>query len=499
MVLALLVLFVLLVVVFQVFLTSEVELEQAALRVERSRWWHLADACAQQARSALVVDLEDAADEEGEDGGAAAGGDVFAGGGEGSADGALGGSSAEVAGSTDSALDEWAQSANVVPALGEGLTLYVEVVDEDSKLNLLGLYTEDEDVAQEWRDIFITLFDEAFEGTSRDLSYADAHDILDGLDDWVKGERKSLSRKELPEQKLTDAQDQEASEVDTDIIEDKEFIHYPFTLDELLLFEGLRPEHLDGFVEDDEYFPGLREAITLWSHLELKDPPPEDEDDPFSGSPLGGGDEAAEDTAAEDQALIQSAQTSNDGKVNCNTAPLIVLRALAPEDIPTSFLERVIEFRELMHEVRDELIESEGFDWDQPDEDEAEGGGADDESDLDEDDPAYYVFSDTAEVFDKVEGKWDLSVFTDEEEKELFLGRLTTVSEVFTIKILVLDAEAGRRATYRTVVWRIDDEDQPRCVTLEPLHEYHDSRRPEDYPEDLADDSQDRFSRRNLR
>jgi hypothetical protein len=488
-ILAMLVLFVLLVVVYQVFMTAEVELEQANQRVVRAQHRILAEACSLTAQSALLIDLEDAAEGEEE---AGAGGDASAGGfgsdgGFGEEDGGEEGatSAAEVVAATDSGLDEWADPAAIAPPLGEGLTLFIEIVDEDSKINLLGLWCEDEERQEEWREIFSRLLDEAFEGTSYDLSLSNSLDLIDDLDEWVEGDRELLGRREPPELKRTDAEDAQADEVDTDIIENDK-VHFPLSLSELLLIsEELAPSHLDGFVEDDVYYPGLREMLTVWTHLELKEPAEmEDDDNPFLNSPLGApGDE--QDQQEEDSGELAASSTAANGQINCNTAPLAVLRALAHEDIPTSFLEKVVEFREKLQTVRDELESGDRFDWEE-DPDDPEAG------ELDEDDPAFYVFQDVDELFDKVSEEWDLSVFTDEAEKQLFLGRMGVVSEVFTVKILIEDEDSGRRSTYRTVIWRVDAE-EPRCVVLRPLEAYGDTRRKNDYPDSVGEAGEDRF------
>jgi type II secretory pathway component PulK len=484
-ILTMLVLFVLLIVVYQVFMTAEVELEQARQHVISARYRSLAEACSLAAQSALIIDLEDAAAaDEGDEGGGDQAADPFGGAasGDDSGEDSGQGTTAEVVAETDSALDEWADPAAIAPPLGEGLSLFIEIIDEDSKINLLGLWTEDEERREEWREVFERLLDKAFEGTSLDLSTADALDLMDDLDDWVVGDRDLFGRREPPELKLTDAQDAEADAIDTDIIENEE-VHFPLSLSELLMVDGLLPAHLDGFVEDGEYYPGLREMITLWSHVELKAEVVDEEDDEFFGSPLGA---PQADESSSDPALAR-AVTSANGQINCNTALFVVLRALAPEDIPTSFLEKVIEFRDMIETVQDEIDSGVRVEWS---EDDVDGEAPD----LDEDDPAYYVFQEPEELFDKVAEQWDLSIFTDEEERQKFIGRLGVASEVFTIKILILDKEANRHANYRTVVWRVGDEEQPRCVVLRPLEEYSDTRRlDEDYPEALEQSGEDRF------
>ena len=510
-VLSIIILTMLIVVLYQVWYLSIIELEQAGHHVSSVRQYHLADASRLQAQSVLLMDIEDAGLGGAEGGGGGLGGgggglgglsgnpgDGGGGGGTGLGgdDGGGGGGAAAVTQSTDSMLDEWMNPAALAPPLGEGLTIYVEVIDEDSKINLLGLWTEDEEKRDEWREIVGTVLDRAFDGTSLDLSSLDVKDILDELDDWVKGDRSLFNRPPLPNLKKSRAEDEaEESELDTDIIEN-EFVNFPLTLGELLMIEKIQPEHLYGFVEDDEYYPGLERYLTLWSELELKDAEA-DEDEDFGDSPFAGSvfdDEGDEAEAAEEAAL--QADATADGRVNVNTAPLVVLRALAPEDIPTSFLERLVEFREQIHELRSEWETGlgEGFDGTFG---QAASEGETGAEEGDEDDPTQYVFQSETEVFDKVEDKWELSIFTDDEDKSLFVSRLGVISNVFTIRIHLFDQETGRRASYRTIAWRMTSQDDPRMITLLPLELYADTRRPEDFPEEMEDIGDRRFERRD--
>jgi hypothetical protein len=489
--LSLLVLTVLIVVLFQVVRVSFVELDQAGYHVAAVQTRYLAEACRMQSESVLLMDIEDAGLEDEEGGG---GGDPF--GGLGDQAGGAAEDAANVTMSTDSLLDEWNNSTSLAPPMGEGLTIYVEIEDEDSKVNLLSLWTEDEDKREEWREILERLLDKAFEGTTYDFSSIDTSDILDSLDDWVKGDRSIFDEVPLPPLKLSSEEDEAIlSEVDTDIIDNEER-HFPLTIGELVQIEGITPEHVWGFVEDDVFYPGLARYLTVWSELELKEPDV-DEDGEFSDSPFEGSvfDED-DDPEEEDQEIV--AEPTAGGRVNVNTAPLIVLRAVAPEDIPMAFLERVIEFRERIFELRDAWEEA----LKDPDnssvfDDEGEGDG--EPGGEDETDPTYYVFQSENEVFDKVESEWDLSVFTDDADKSLFVSRLGVVSNVFTVKILLLNEQTDRRSTYRTILWRMTSGDEPRIITLLPLEEVADPRRMADYPEDLSDLAQERFEREDGR
>lgn len=499
-VLVLLSLLFLVVLVFQVDFAAHVESDRALNTVQAAQMRYIAEACLLQARSSLLLDLEEGQDA-GEGGGA--GGDPFAGaegGGEGEGDDAGPGGNAAldaaaVTAATDSLLDEWSNSASLIPPFGDDWDILVEIEDEDSKLNLLGIWTEDEEVREEWREVIRRLLDNAFEGTSLDFSALDATDIVGDLDEWAKGQRGSYERVPVPARKQSQEQDDaELSELDTDII-DREEQHYPLTLRELAFHDKVRPEHLSGFVEDDIFYPGLERYLTVWSQLELKEPVDDEDEDLFADSPLGGDDDEGEegddeDDADEDDEL--AVQETLDGRVNVNTAPLAVLRALAPDDIPTSFLEAIIEFRERVLEEADQ-IQADRFSDRRAAADPASRSLLDDdppESYDEEDDPTRFVFQAADEVFDKVEEELELSVFTDDSDRSDFESRLGVESQVFTVKIIISEpydplSPTGllTRRSYRAVMWRAMTADGPRMIPLMPLEPYRDPRRiPDDLP-----------------
>jgi len=540
-VLAMLVLFVLIVVIAELRFDASVELDQARATAEGARMRMVAEAAFLQARTSLLMDAEAAQDQssggmgsgdesggggsagkEGGDplglgGGGGGGGDE--GGGDESEEGGGGGEGGEGTGSdvsdviarTDSRLDDWQDSVAIQPPVGNDFTLWVEVEDEDSKINLLGLWTKDTAQREAWHEIVRNLLDRVFEGSSLDLSWTDATEILDGLDDWVKGQRGSFDPVPKPPLKKSNA-DEKAEEggLETAVI-DVEERNYPLTLGELLLIEGLRPEHLHGFVEDDHFYPGLERYLTLWSQLELKpEPPVADEfaDSPFTKgslfdqpSPTSSSGDTGGDEESGDEEL--QASPTNDGLVNVNTAPLPVLRALAPDDIPTTFLEHIDEFRGRIDELRKEgkLDGSASLFDDKPESsgDQAEGQDEGDDGGMfegdDDDDPTKYVFEMPDEVVSKVEQEFGIELGADPDVVTEFITRLAVNSQVFTIKVLVLDEATGRRASYRSVVWRMLGGEKPLAVTLLPLEPYYDARRLSDFPEDIAEKSKERFDR----
>lgn len=536
-VLAMLVLMVLLVVVAEVTFDASIELNHAHSAADSARMRWVAEAAFLQARSALLMDIEAVSGEDaggdtggglsGLGGGAAGASDAGTppgdGGGGGGGGGGTGGTGDEAAGEeeqqadvseviarTDSLLDDWQDSVALSPPLGNDFTLYVEVEDEDSKINLLGLWTEDVEQRDVQREIVRNLLDKAFEGTSLDLSYTDATEFLDRLDDWVKGDRGSFDPVPTPRLKRSNAEDEASGdELDTGSL-DTEERHLPLTLGELLLVEGLQPEHLAGFVEDRTFHPGLERYLTVWSHLELKPEPPQV--DPFTGSPFtqgslfdddpaaGGGDAGGEGgegdgagEGGEDEEDPASVLPTNDGLVNVNTAPLPVLRALAPDEIPTSFLERLVEFRARIVELRESgrLYGSDSA-FDQP---AAAGEGSEGFAAEDDDDPVKFVFETTEDIVPKVEEEYGIELKVEPDVENDFIARLAVTSQVFTIRIMILDEKTERRSNWRSVVWRMQGAEEPSMLTLVPLEPYHDPRRMEDYPGNVDDLSEQRFER----
>ena len=556
-VLAMLVLMVLLVVAVEVRFNATVELDQSAAALNGARMRSLAKASALQAQSSLLMDAEEAtqgADEAGGDGsggggdgglggagGAGGSGGLFgAGGGDGAggdgagdgSDGGLTGGAgsdiSDVIARTDSKLDEWSDPSMLAPSMGNDFQIYVEVQDEDSKFNLLGLWTKDEAEQDRQREILRRLLDKAWEGTRFDLSYTDATDVVDDIEKWVRGERGGFDPIPTPKLKATKEADEQGSTPESELL-DALTVHFPLTLDELRLIKGLGPEQLVGFVEDDRYHPGLRDYLTIWTHFEIK-PEPKGED-PFGGSPFsqgslfdkslgdtsgagagggsgsagGGGDGGAGDGSGTGTGDTGDEENlpDNDGLVNVNTAPFAVLRAIAPDDIPTSFLEKVVEYRDKIDEAREQGLTGSLFDKYGTNPSSGDGAGADDTGSAfseEEDDPGQFVFETPDEVFSKVEEEFGLEVNVDPTVKNEFLARLTVSSQVFTIKVLVVlpdtqneDAPPVARRCYRTVVWRMLTNDGPKMVTLLPLEAYHDARRLRDYQGDMADLAEERF------
>lgn len=512
MVLAMLVILVLMVVLAQVFYASMVEVGHAVSFSEGRRFSFIAEASAAEAKAALVLDLE--RDEAAGDTGGAGGlfGDSGDGGEGGASDEEL---AADVTTNSDSELDEWANVETLVPSVGDGLTILVDVVDEDSKINLLGLWAEDEDERERQREIVEKLLVGAFDGTSYAISSSDATSILDRLDDWVEGSRTNTTdRTSIPKPKLkpTIAEDSasDSEDEETTLFDDEQ--HLFLTMAELQMIEGIAPAQLWGFIEEGQFYPGLIDYLTIWSHLELK-PEDDEDDDPFSASPfenasqtgLGSADGGGEDEDDDDEDSLggtpeeSAAQPTNNGLVNLNTASYPVLRALAPDEIPNSYLERIVEFREMIFEYEEELYGDGGLftqDDDLEDDDFGETDDGDDTDEDEDDDITRFVFTDVNSVWEKIDEEFGIEPDFDGFLQGEFTRNFTTRSQVFTIKILILeplddtggdaDEISYRRRSYRTVVWRMQQAEGTQAVDLVPLEPFWDPRRVEDFGVDMG-------------
>lgn len=93
----------------------------------------------------------------------------------------------------DSWLDAWADASLTRIECGE-VTARIAIVDEDSKLNLLGLLVEDAAEHERNRDRLVRLLDHLREGMALDVSSSEARSIVNGITGLLRGERESERR-----------------------------------------------------------------------------------------------------------------------------------------------------------------------------------------------------------------------------------------------------------------------------------------------------------------
>jgi len=408
-----------------------------------------------QAEAVLLRDLDDSSTSSGAGGadpGDGSGGDGFGGDGSGGDGGGLDpggmggeGDPGEEGGSlpTDSIVDEWARPGAVSVVFANDLNVQVVIRDEDAKLNILSIVSKDEEFAETSRERLTRLIDTFRDNTRGDISGGTADRLVDSMVSWLEGNRDT---DRFPKPSIKTGR----LDVSPDMLEE-DIVHYPLTIDELVMCDGMTPEILFGYIDDGEIIPGLCEFITCYSNLVFDSIPKdeEEEEDPFSGEGDDQGEDPPEEGEPEEEDTSEQATETNNGRVNINTAPLPVLRALIDEDdIPDSVLERIVEFRNYALEARERAEErSDTWKYDSGDE-----GGVSGLSDYDEDED--FIFDDPAEVIERVEKYFETSFNLDEEAQTEFLSLLAVTSNVFTVYVSVKIPEGTDCQNFRAVIWR---------------------------------------------
>ena len=496
MLLAFLALLVLVVVIGQLSVSANVDRLIALNSLQDTKYEYAARAAWHEACASLIKDLKDEeseADQEGsgtEDVGGSQFGDTGFGG-----SGDL--SEKQEGAATDSLADEWLDPQGVGGGGGAGqgggdVEVKIRIVDEDRKLNLLCLAATDDGFREEWKERFVRLLDTFREDSRHDLSVGEADDLVDAFEKWLQGERDhdfptyAQSTEQKADSKLAfgESRFQEKQEDE---------VFFPLGLDELVAVDDMTEFLLHGFVEDGMYVPGLEDVITVYSNVRI-DPDAleqDEEEDTLGSSPF---DDAADDeeemqdaadNAGEDAEDETRATETNQGRVNVNTAPMVVLRSLMKQDrMPYSVLEKIDEFRREI--LEDHLDHQKGFG------DKAAGDfgfDADEAEDLaeeEEEEQEDFVFDNPNGVVERVEDWLNTSFSVGESEQRDFGDLLTVKSNVFTIFVelrrqdsgagkSVLDGETYRPPDriYRSVVWRRKHSDGKfQTITLVPLHPF---------------------------
>ncbi len=358
----------------------------------------------------------------------------------------------EQAESVDSHEDSWGRPQRTT--INE-IELRILIQDEDSKLNVLGMLTEDEEQAEEHFERVVRVIDLAREDTRADIDGSDARRLAEEIRRHLADRMTSvLPKPEL----LTDD-------------EDNEDIGMPLSLREFIVLdefhEGLFRDFRD---ETGTIVHSLGTFLTVWTSLATHEeflalraeedgepaPEPEAPDGPEAGAAAPPGAEGDEGSATGLPGLA----------VNINTAPAAVLKGLIDDrEVPWRFWDEVVEYRNL-----------------EEDED-----GEDREPVLDE----YGEEIIKRQVFDSIEEiesvpDWDR---LGPEERDRVRQLITTQSHVFSIYVTarvatgVNDGFGGYRGaargdeqedtlgdglvrTVRSVIWRYNDGDGWRIVPL---------------------------------
>lgn len=350
------------------------------------------------------------------------------------------------------------------------VTTYVFVEDENRKFNVLALWSPDEKFAEFSRDRLVRLIDSLREDSDFDVSSSDAMRIAQELLDW--GRRPGTEMMPRSRLKSDDPKRREVAGL----------MH----LDELLLLQSVTEELFYDKVLDGRYYPGLESVLTIWTSLRVDPGNPEkvarlraaaqargetvpggeSGAAPAGGSApagAGGGTNAGNPGPAADEPV----QPDGLGiRVNLNTAPRAVLRALFPiEVIPDRVIDAILKYRnEVDEEAQQQAQDAQTS---------SDGAQATDFGDLRLGEEVKRKFFATTADLDKVE---EFANLADPQVKAEFQKALTTKSEVFTIHLATLYKRSEENRVYllrraRSVVLRLDDGADGKIVPLVPFEE----------------------------
>jgi len=353
----------------------------------------------------------------------------------------------------DSHEDSWGRPQRTT--INE-LELRVLVQDEDSKLNVLGMLTEDEDQAELAFERVVRVLDYCREDTREDIDRSDARRMAESIRDHLRDRMRS----ELPKPTLLSDD------------EDDQDVGLPLTLKEFLplegFHEGLFRDYRD---EDGTIVHSIESFLTVWTSLTTN------EELTAMRAEAGSNAAPAPEPPANPENPENPEQPATEegeegpGKagiaVNLNTAPRAVLMALIDDrDVPHRFWDDVVEYRNL--EEEDE-------------------SGEQAEPVLDEYGEEIIqrrVFDSVSEL-EQVKGWGDIGP----EERDQIKQLTTTESQVFSLYVTARRATGQRDSfggyrgarrsdeqedqlgnalvrTVRSVVWRYNDGEEWRLVPL---------------------------------
>jgi hypothetical protein len=438
---------VIIVVTGQLSFSSSVDRQIARNTVQELQMENLAHGAILRGAAALLTDLDD------DSKGGGDGTDPMGGGGGPTSGGgpADGGSAPDNAGSkqknqgphVDSLDESWA-SGQITMQLGEegGYQTRILITDEDAKLNLLLLLTEDEDYRKLWRTRFERAIDLMRDGQPQDLTNSDASDYLDRFTSWMQGDRQNdeLSLAPLATGIWKNGGDRSN--------------YPPFSLREFTLTGDVNDALYYGFPygkdEDRKWVPGLEQTLTVWSNLEFKDATTEENEKNAQQNV-----DPSVDAKPKDR---PEAAGMNNGRLNVNTAPIWVLKSLfSDSEIATSAWDDYEEFRKKT--LDEKKKERDNFNGD-----DSSTSSTKDKAEPGPTDPIYPLKTiDDLRRFKGFAPEGGIAPDVWNKLAEL----LSVESNVFTITVLVGTTELPRRFyVARSVVWRKGGgADQP-CIPI---------------------------------
>ena len=404
--LSLLILFVLVAIVFQIAIGTTVDSRVARNDISLTTMDLAIESAMLEVFQQLIADAEGAG-AAGEDGDPAGGGAELGGeatGDAGFGDAGGGGADGGEPQSTDSRRDEFMRPARTEI---NGMQLRVQVVDEDSKFNLLLLASEDEDEADFAKGQLIRLLDLCREDTDADINRSEAEEMADDVRDHMLQRQHSILANPVL--------------ITTD--EENEDLGFPLSVRELAVIKSFDLGMFRDFRDiDGNVVHSLSTFLTVWTSLtSAQEVIAEREGEAPANIPPGGTDELSGDEVEEEGETVTTAVNGGGFAVNMNTAPAAVLKCLFEDrDVPHRFWDEIIEYRNLEEE--------------------------DEDDEADETDPPLDEFGEEIlerKIFEEFGEVSEIDSWEqiDDEIKGLVESRLRTTSDVFSIYI------TARRAT----------------------------------------------------
>jgi hypothetical protein len=307
-----------------------------------------ADAALVDARKALIDDAQQSQDSG--DGSGGGGGALMPGVAPSGDPGGAGGG--QGAASADTLNDGWAHDQETSMA---DVQVRVHIEDENRKFNILSLVAKDQEFAKASRERLVRIIDmmREFNGSAKDIDSSYAETIAANIQAWLEGNRRNFDRPNL-----------HSNKPDTTTT-------LPLTLDELLLVDGIDEDVFYDQKVGNLVYPGLESVLTVWTSLEagaIKNDETSSGTDPgtsgsttppgntagnsnTTGNPTDPSSSGADESKVNDPAVAGG--KTQGVKININTAPPCVLRALMPNfDISTDVWDAIIRYRNQIDEEK---------------------------------------------------------------------------------------------------------------------------------------------------
>lgn len=248
----------------------------------------------------------------------------------------------------DSLNDTWAHDQELSISDNQ---VRIHIEDENRKFNILSLVSKDQEYARASRERLVRIIDlmREFNGSERDIDSSYAETIAANIQQWLEGNRKNFERPNL-----------HSNKPDTTTT-------LPLTLDELQLLDGIDEDIFYDQKQGKRSYPGLESVLTIWTSIEAgaikntNDTSTDPAAAPAQGAPGATTPPAGttpdpnaqqqSDAAVKDPSI--AAGKSGGVKININTAPPCILRALVPNyDIPAEVWDAIIRYRNQLDEEK---------------------------------------------------------------------------------------------------------------------------------------------------